>query len=241
MADSYTTRVGLIKPEPGQSLNTWGTKLNDYNFDLTDKALAGFENITVTGDFSLTRSNGSSSSTQINKGIRLAGAPSAAFTVTHLSYEHVILVRNNSGQTSTHKVSGGTGVSLTNGQQALLAYNSSVGDIINVSPNVIPGDATIGGALTISGKISGVTAGTSGTDAVNVTQMGTAIAASVPAGTAGTIFVSATDTTRDYFTSKITVSGSLVKSITNPGANEVVNIAFTFDEGQGALFAEAFS
>lgn len=216
MADAYTTRVGLIKPESGQSLNTWGTKLNDNNFDLTDKALAGFENIAVTGDFSLTRTNGTSTSTQINKGIRLAGTPTAAFTVTHLSYEHIMLVRNNSGRTSTHKVSAGTGVDIPDGGIAYVGYNSAIGDISFLTPNFVGTGYTVSQNGHIASKA----------------YVDTTVAAAAIPGAAGTVKVDAA-ATAGYLGTVLTASGSIV--LTDNG--DTLDVGFTFDEGQGALYA----
>ena len=87
----------------------------------------------------------------------------------------------------------------------------------------------------MAGQISGVSAATVGSQAVNLAQMAAAIAASVPLGTAGTVLNSIADTTRGFLADKLTVSGSLTLSTVNPGGNEHANIDFTFDEGQQAL------
>lgn len=237
MADDYTTRGGLIQPEPGQSLNTWGSKLNDNNFDLADKALFGFETIAVTGDFSLTRTNGDATSTQINKGIRLAGAPSADFTVTFLSYEQIILFRNSSGRNATIKVSAGTGVTLANGQSAWLAYNAALGDVTNVTPNVIAAAASIAGALTVAGKISGVTAGTAATDAVNKTQMETAIATLAGVIAGGLVLSSSTDLAAKYLVAAITAASTsgIILTPTSVGTTSEHLAASLYFQGLAAL------
>lgn len=214
MSDTYTTRGGAIKPLPGGSLNTWGTKLNSYNFDLTDKGLYGLQDIAVTTDFALTRTNGDSTSTQINRGIRLTGTPAAAFTVTYLSYEHVLLVRNDTNQSATVKISAGTGVTLLAGQTAFLGYNAGLGDVTNVTPSVIAG------ALQVAGRISGVTAASAGTDAVNLTQMSAAIALATTSTSPGTFRITSVDTTAKFADTALTVTGALTKTITNVGANE---------------------
>lgn len=219
MVNAFTTRVGLIQPEVGQNLNTWGTLLNDNAMALIDKGLGGFENIPVTGDFSLTRTNGDATSTQINKGIRLAGTPTADFTVLALAYEHITLYANVSGRTATIKVSAGTGVTLATGQIAYLGYNSALGDVTNVTPNVIAGACTIGGALTVAGKISGVTPGTAGTDAVNLNQMAAAISVLAGVIAGGLVLTSPTDLAAKYLSSALTAAATsgITLTVTSSG------------------------
>lgn len=231
MADSYTTNFKFIKPEPGGSLNTWGTKLNDNAVDMLDELL-GFEAHTVTGDFSVSMSNGDDTSTALPFLHRLGGTPAAAFSMTWPALNYAHLIHNASGVTATPKVAAGSGVSLSNGGFMLVAYNSTYGDITNISPNRLPGNVEIGGRIDMAGQVKGVTAGSAATDAVNKAQMEAAIAASVPAGTAGTLFNSSSDTTRDYLINKVTTNftsstttqlaglTSFTLSTQNSGANE---------------------
>lgn len=205
MADAYSTNFRFIKPEPGGSLNTWGTKLNDNAVDMLDE-LMGFEAHTVTGNFSVSMTQGDDTSTALPFLHRLGGTPAAAFSMTWPALVQTHLIHNASGVTATPKVGAGAGVSLTTGGFMLVAYNSTYGDITNVSPNRLPGNVEIGGRIDMSGQVKGVTAGSAATDAVNKAQMEAAIAASVPAGTAGTIFVSSSDTTRDYLINKVTTN-----------------------------------
>lgn len=100
-------------------------------------------------------------------------------------------------------------------------------DYYNAAPTIFPAGLTVAGAIALAGKITGLTAGTAGTDAVNLTQMAAAIAASVPAGTAGTFLNSIADTTRAFGRDKITASGLLLASTVNPGGNESLDIATT--------------
>lgn len=218
MSNSYTTRGGLILPEVGQNLNTWGDLLNNNNFPLVDKGLFGFQAITVTGDFSLTRANGTESSTQINKAIYLTGTPTADFAVTFLEYEQSILFKNSSGRSATVAKTGGTGVTLATGQNALLAYNSTLGEVTNISPNRIPGNAVIDGSLQVGGKISNVTAGTAALDAVNLTQFNNAIAAITTTGD-GSFLVQATDSTRKFLASALVATSGGGISFTVVGAS----------------------
>lgn len=218
MSNSYTTRGGLIQPEVGQNLNTWGDLLNNNNFPLIDKGIWGFESITVTGDFSLTRTNGDATSTQLNKGLNLIGAPSADFTVTVLSYENITRVRNATGRNATLKISAGTGVTLATGQIADIGYNANLGDVTLVSPNRFPGDAVFAGAVQVAGKITNLSPGTQGTDGVNLTQLNNAIAAILTAGD-GSLLVQATDSTRKFLASALQATSAGGISFTVSGAS----------------------
>ena len=240
MADSYTAQ-GFTLPEPGASLNTWGTKLNIVIQMLA--AMLKAATVTMTGVVAtdtISFSNGSYVATALPSMLRLTGGGiAAAGTLTLPAVDKWYIIKNICGYAVTAKVSGGTGVSIPNGAIALVFYSAPDGDIVNVSPTLLPGDGVIQGALTVAGQIHGLTAGTAATDAVTVGQLAAAIAASVPAGTAGTFLQSIADTTRGFLSDKIQVSGNLAISTGNAGANEYMLITNTYvpDEGQTALYA----
>jgi hypothetical protein len=245
MADSYTPQ-GFILPEPGGSLNTWGTKLNIVIQMLA--AMLGSAAVAMTGvaaTDTLAFSNGSYAATALPSYLKLTnGGIAAASALTLPAVAKWYLLRNSSGFTITAKVSGGTGVAIPNGGTVLVFYSAVDGDIVNLSPTQLPGDGVIQGALTVAGQIHGLSTGTAATDAVTVGQLAAAIAASVPAGTAGTFLNSISDTTRGFLggaAGKLRVTGSLTMVTQNAGADEYSEIGFTFDEGQTALYAGIFA
>lgn len=226
MADAFTTRGGIIKPEVGQHLDTWGDLWNNNGTDMIDKGLFGFQNISVTTDFALTSTNGDSTSTQLNKAIQFGGNPTADFNVTFLSKEQVIRFVNSSGRNATVKVSAGTGVTLAAGDIADLGYNATLGDVTNVSVNRIAGNMTVGGAIQVAGKITNLSPGIQGTDAINLTQLSNALAAVATAGD-GSLLIQATDSTRKFLNSAIAPSatgGITTLVVGGSGANQTLNI-----------------
>ncbi len=166
--------------------------------------------------------------------LKLTGSPGAACTLTFPAYHNFISVENAASVAVTIKCAGGTGVVLTPGSKALM-YCDGV-DYYNAAATILPGATSVNGALTVAGQISGVAAATSGTQAVNKTQMETAIAAgAIPAAT-GAVKVDAA-AAPGYLYDVLTVSGSLVK--TDNG--DTMNIGFTFDEGNQTLLGGVLS
>lgn len=246
MADAYTSQ-GLTKPEPGGSLNTWGSKLNVV-FDML-AAMLKAATVSCTSGATLAFGNADSSATALPFLLRLGGSPTAAFTVTMPAVDKYWMVRNGTNYTATIKVSGGTGITLPSGYTALVMYDTTQGDIVNVSPTYLPGAVTILGALAVAGKITGVTNGTDPSDAVTKSQLDAAIAAAGTLGD-GTFFVSATDTTRKFLAQSLTtqISGALSLAIdtVNAGANEQARLtgsvgvlALTAGSRQTASFTAA--
>lgn len=218
MTDTPSSILLLRLQSTGSNTNLWGGYLNTAMSTL-EQASKGYQALAVTGDATISWSNYSTGNTgQIAK-LKLTGTLAAVATLTLPSYQNWVSVWNTAGQTVTIKCSGGTGVAIPNGRKALLYCDGT--DYITDTPTWT-GETT---TLTNNG------------DLVNYAQMQAAIAALLSSTIAGLVFNSAADTTVGYLGQKLTVSGSLTKSTTSAGGNEATNIDFTFDEGQGALYA----
>lgn len=219
MVDTPTARFGARKQSLGSNVNTWGdTKLNDV-FDLFDRGAKGFEVIALTGDLTLTWTSYSAANQGQVQTLKLTGSLAAPATLTVPSREWAWDVINAAGASVTVKTSAGTGVEIPAGYQAAL-YCDGV-DVRNAAPT------RLGGNLYAAGQIRNVTAGTANADAVNKQQMDNAIALATTATSPGTLRVTASDTTAKFLNGALVVSGSLTKTVVNPGANETLEIAYT--------------
>ena len=218
MVDSPTTRNRLRKQQLGTNTNTWGdTKLNEA-LDVIDQSMDGVLSMALasSADYTLTTTNYSTADEAKRRVLEFTGALEAAVNVIVPSVEHEYNVINACGATLTVKTSAGAGVAIPDGYQARVYCDGS--DVYNGSPTLLPGP------VTVDGQVKGVAAGTDTTDAVNKTQMETAIATAGLPATAGTLLVSSNDTTAGYLGTKLDVTGSgaasVTPSTTNPGANE---------------------
>lgn len=220
MVDSPTTRNRFRKQERGTNVNSWGDNLNEA-LDCIDQVLDGVEAINLGGatSYTLTTTNYSTADEAKNRVLVFSNPAAAGCDVIVPSVEHEYLVVNTDATGAiTVKTAAGTGVTVPVSARATVYCNA-----VNVS---------LGTPNYVGAKLVGVTAGTANTDAVNVAQMAAAIAASVPAGTAGTFFNSVVDTTRGYLTDKLTftAAGLLIATMAtqNAGANE--NSLLSFDD-----------
>lgn len=219
MVDTPTTRKRLRKQELGSNTNTWGdTKLNEV-LDSIDQAMDGYLAIALTGDLTLTTTNYTTADQAKRRVHKFTGTLSSAAAVTYPSVEGWYFCINSSGAAVTVKTSAGTGIAIPNGRACLVFCDAT--DFYSMVPNFLPTAITL----------------TNDQDLVTKLQMASAIAAIATAQT-GLTFNSVTATVANYLDQILSVTGSLVKTTTNPGtATEKTNIDFTFDEGQGALYA----
>jgi hypothetical protein len=214
MADSATANKRLRKQSLGSNTNTWGdTKLNEV-LDAIDQCMDGYESIALTGNLTLATTNYTTADQAKYRVINFTGSVGAA-SVTFPSVAGWYLVLNNTSGTVTCLCAGGAGVAVPAGYIALIYGDGA--DMHNGAPMLVPG------SLTVAGQIHGVAAGTEGSDAVNVTQMGAAIATAALPATAGTLLNSISDTTAGYLSQKTVESGDslLIVQTSNAGANEV--------------------
>ncbi|MBY0512040.1 MAG: hypothetical protein K2P94_18030 [Rhodospirillaceae bacterium] len=223
MTDTATSRYGARQQSQGSNTNTWGDdKLNEV-LRLLDRGSKGYQSIALTGDQTLSWSNYVATNTGQCAVLVLTGSLSAVAALTVPSVEwQWDLIKNATGQTVTVKTAAGSGVAIAHGQYMSVYCDGA--DCYNGSPTNLPG------AVTVAGKISGVTAGTAATDAVNKTQMETAIATAALPATAGTVLNSSSDTTAGYLGQKITEGTGIDIAVQNSGGNENIQISVDTSE-----------
>jgi hypothetical protein len=225
MVDTPTARFGARKQSLGSNVNTWGdTKLNEV-LDLLDRGTKGYQAVAMTGDTTLAWTNYAAANPGQVQTIKLTGALSAAASLVVPSREWAFTVVNAAGHTVTVKTSAGAGVAIPAGYQAAL-YCDGI-DVRNAAPTVLGGAVQIAGALQVNGRIGNVTSAAADTDAVTKAQMDAAIAAATTSSSPGTVRVTSTDTAAKFLNAAISVSGALTKTLTNPGANEGLELGVT--------------
>lgn len=210
MTDTASSILLLRLQSTGSNTNLWGGYLNTA-LQTIERADKGYQALPVTGDATISWTNYSASNDGAVAALKLTGSP-AASTLTFPSKQHFLYVWNATSATITIKCSGGTGVTLTTGQRALI--NCDATDFSNAAPTVFPT-----ADITFSGQLKGVTAGTAATDAVNKTQMETAIATLLAGSVSGLVLNSSTATTPNYLSNVLSVTGALSKTTVNAGTS----------------------
>ena len=162
MASTYTNNSGLEKIGSGEQAGTWGTTTNN-NLDIVDRTVNGVLSLTVSGNTTLTASDGTLSPGH-HKIIILGGTPSGAFnlTIDPNDQQKWYIFKNSTGQTATIKQGGGSGttVAIANGATNIV-YADGAGSNANVAlvPTDLVNDTTpqLGGNLDTNGKSNGTT------------------------------------------------------------------------------------
>ena len=158
MASTYTSSTGIEKIGSGEQAGTWGNTTNN-NLDIIDRALNGSVTLTITGNTTLTTSDGTLSNGQF-KIIILAGSPSGAFdlTIDPNDQQKWYFIKNSSGQTATVKQGGGSGstVAVATGLTAILFADGtgSNANVSSIAPTDLVADPTpqLGGDLDTNGN-----------------------------------------------------------------------------------------
>ena len=170
MASTYTANTGIEKIASGEQAGTWGTTTN-ANFDIIDDALNGVLSLAISGNTTLTTSDGTASNGH-HKVILLTDSVSSAFnlTIAPNDQQKWYFINNNTDQVCTALQGGGSGTTVTIGAGAsAIIYADGAGtnaNVATVSTDVL-GDSSpqLGGNLDTNGKlIKFGDAGTAGTD-----------------------------------------------------------------------------
>ncbi len=155
MASTYTSNTGIEKIGSGEQAGTWGNTTNN-NFDIIDKALNGVVTLTISGNTTLTTSDGTVSDGQ-NRIIILSGTPSGAFnlTISPNDQQKQYFIKNSSGQTATIKQGSGASVTLLNGFSDIVfadgaGSGAAVTTLLNATDLVADTSPQLGGNLDVN-------------------------------------------------------------------------------------------
>jgi len=165
MTVNYTTNLALGQPVTGTESGTWGDDVNNSITAYLDIAIAGGLSIAITtADVTLANTQGTSSATNIGSTtaqyaiLNITGAKTAARNlIVPSSSRHYII--NNAAATGgfllTVKGSATTGITLVDGEKAIVAWNGS--DYVKVVSTALTNST---GTLAVANGGTGVTTST---------------------------------------------------------------------------------
>ena len=145
MASTYTSNGGIEKIGAGEQAGAWGTTTNN-NLDIIDRTLNGLVTLTISGDKTVSTSDGTLSEGHY-KILVLAGSPSGGFNllIDPNDQQKWFFIKNTTNQTATVKQGGGSGttVALATGTSAIV-FADGTGANANVAtvPTDLLGDTT---------------------------------------------------------------------------------------------------
>ena len=157
MASTYTSNTGIEKIGAGEQAGTWGNTTNN-NLDIVDRTLNGVVTLTITGNKTLTTSDGTLSEGHY-KILVLSGSPSGAFnlTIDPNDQQKWFFIKNSTNQTATVKQGGGSGTTValaTNTSGIIFADGTGANANVASVPTDLVGDTSpqLGGDLDTNGN-----------------------------------------------------------------------------------------
>ena len=157
MASTYTANSGIEKIGAGEQAGTWGNTTNN-NLDIVDRTLNGVVTLTITGNKTLTTSDGTLSEGHY-KILVLSGSPSGAFdlTIDPNDQQKWFFIKNSTNQTATVKQGGGSGTTValaTNTSGIIFADGTGANANVAAVPTDLVGDTSpqLGGDLDTNGN-----------------------------------------------------------------------------------------
>ena len=157
MASTYTSNTKKEKIGAGEQAGTWGNTTNN-NLDIVDRTLNGVVTLTITGNKTLTTSDGTLSEGHY-KILVLSGSPSGAFdlTIDPNDQQKWFFIKNSTNQTATVKQGGGSGTTValaTNTSGIIFADGTGANANVAAVPTDLVGDTSpqLGGDLDTNGN-----------------------------------------------------------------------------------------
>lgn len=193
---NFSPLLGLALPTTGDLSGTWGTTVNDSITSLLDSAVAGTTTLSTDTNVTLSTTNGAAN--QARSAVLLCtGARTALRTITAPAQSKAYVVINQTtGGFGVQVVGAGptTGVTIANGDKALIAWNGS--DFTVISSTSI---SNLTGTLPVTSGGTGQTTYTNGQLLIGNTTGNTLTKATLTAGSgisvtngAGSITIAAT-------------------------------------------------
>lgn len=150
---AYTGTLGLALPVQGTLDGTWGDVVNNSITSLIEDAITATTTLTADADTTLTTTDGASNQAR-NAVLLCSGARTATRTITAPAASKLYVVINTTTGGQDVKLVGAgptTGVTITNGTQALVAWNGS--DFVTVASSAVAADTvTTAGTQTLTNK-----------------------------------------------------------------------------------------
>ena len=175
---NFTPLLGLALPTTGDLQGTWGATVNTAITDLLDDAVAGTVTLSADADVTLTTTNGADN--QARNAVILWTASNGATTrnVTAPAQSKAYIVINAGTGSVVIRGSGPTtGVTVTSGYKALVAWNGS--DFVKIASSVVNLASEVTGTLPIAN-------GGTGTTSTTFTNLTTNVTGILPVANGGT-------------------------------------------------------
>jgi hypothetical protein len=216
MASTYSTSLKLELIGSGDQSGTWGTTTNTNLGTLLEQAITGQTTITMANaDYTLTDYNGASDEAR-NAAIIISGSQNASYSVICPAVQKLYIITNSlsSGATAYFKPSGGSALSIANGN-TVLAYCTGTA-MVALNYVATAGSATSATTATTATNLA------SGSANVIPYQTGSGATSFLPAGTSGYVLQS-------------NGSGSAPSWVTGISAASLVTTNFSIVESGGKL------
>jgi hypothetical protein len=215
---NFTPLLGLALPTTGDLQGTWGATVNTAITDLLDDAVAGTVTLSADADVTLTTTNGADN--QARSAVILWTASNGATTrnITAPAQSKAYIVINAGTGSVVIRGSGPTtGVTVTSGYKALVAWNGS--DFVKIASTLVNLASEVTGTLPIAN-------GGTGTTSTTFTNLTTNVTGILPVANGGT----ATATPGLVQGSNITITGTWPNqtiAAAAPGSGTVTSVAAT--------------
>ena len=165
MTINYTTLLALGQPVTGTESGVWGNVVNNSVTTYLDSAISGTLSLTTDANVTLTSTQGTAAASNLGttsaqyKILSCSGSRSTIRTITVPTNSRAYVVLNNTtgGFAVTVKGSATTGVNISNGEYAVVAWNQSTSDFVKLGSSA--GAAAGGSNTQVQFNNSGVLGG----------------------------------------------------------------------------------